>query len=330
VTEAPRSRTIPLWLAYCLAAVVIFGLWGIFSTAASRRLSPWQVQVFSTLGMLPVAAVAASRKTFLAGSNLPRGIFWAFCTGIANAAGNVALFAALNLGAEASVIFPLTAMYPVVTIFAARLILNERLTLEQWAGVGLTLIAILLFSLVESDADSAAGAVSPARKAAWFALAGVCLLGFGLSGVSQKVATRYISDHMSIAAFIAANVPISIGIAAIQPMEWEVGWTAWLLSLAIGLSIGVSTLLLFASFSAGGKAGIVTAMGALYPGITVLLAVPLFGERITPMKGLGIVVALAAGVLLSRERSEVPPKSAPVEDEARTPEEAPPGLPCRP
>ena len=302
MNDSPNSRTIPLWLAYCLAAVLIFGLWGVFSTAASQRLTPWQVQVFSTIGMLPVAVAAAVRRDFLVARNLPRGIFWAFCTGIANALGNVALFAALHLGAEASVIFPLTAMYPVVTIIVARLCLDERLTPQQWAGVALTLVAILLFSLVETGGDSAAGDVAPERKLVWFALSGVCLLGFGVSGVSQKIATRYTSNNMSIAAFIAANVPISLAIAAIQPIEWDVGWLAWLLSLAIGLSIGVSTLLLFASFSAGGKAGIVTAMGALYPGITVLLAVPLFGERITPMKGVGIVVALAAGVLLSRER----------------------------
>jgi transporter family protein len=302
VTDAPRSRTIPLWLAYCLAAVLIFGLWGVFSTAASQRLTPWQVQVFSTIGMLPVAAAAAMRKDFLIARNLPRGIFWAFCTGFGNALGNVALFAALHLGAEASVIFPLTAMYPVVTIIVARLCLDERLTPAQWAGVALTLAAILLFSLVESGGGSTTE-VPAGRKLVWFALAAVCLLGFGVSGVCQKVATRYISDNMSIAAFIAANLPISLVIVAMQPIKWDVGWTAWLLSLAIGLSIGVSTLLLFASFSAGGKAGIVTAMGALYPGITVLLAVPLFGERITPMKGVGIIVALAAGVLLSRERT---------------------------
>jgi drug/metabolite transporter (DMT)-like permease len=119
---------------------------------------------------------------------------------------------------------------------------------------------------------------------------------------------------MSIAAFIAANIPISLAIAAVQPIEWNVGLTPWLLSLAVGLSIGVSTLLLFAAFSAGGKAGIVTAMGALYPGITVVLAVWLFDETITPMKGTGILLALAAGVLLSREQREPTPQRTADED----------------
>jgi bacterial/archaeal transporter family protein len=322
VTEPRRLTAIPLWLAYCLAAVVIFGLWGIFSTAASQQLTPWQVQVFSTVGMLPVAVAACFLPGFLPARNLPRGLFWAFCTGLANAVANIALFAALGMGAEASVIFPLTGMFPVVTIIIARFVLAERLTGAQLAGVVLTLIAILLFSMVEptpqdSTADHAEdGAAATAetvmsldkpplpQRAWWLGLAGICLLGWGISGVTQKVATRYISESMSIVGFIAANLPIAVAIAVVQRIDWSVGWTAWGWSLAIGLSIGVSTLLLFASFAAGGKAGIVTALGALYPAITVVLAVPMFGDRISMLKGAGIVVALAAGVLLSRERTD--------------------------
>jgi drug/metabolite transporter (DMT)-like permease len=293
----------PLWLAYCLLAVLIFGVWGIVTTAASQRLSPWQVQVFSTIGMLPVAIAACFTRDAFVSSHLWRGVFWAFCTGMANAVANVALFTALNYGAEASVIFPLTSMYPVVTILVARIALAERFTPAQHAGICLTLVAILLFSMVESP-DSTAGDGASSGSAVWFALSFVCLLGWGISGVTQKLATRDISNGLSIAAFIAANVPIAAAVAAVHPLNWHVGSTAWALSLASGVSLGLSSLLLFASFAAGGKAGIVTALGALYPAITVMLAVPLFGDRITPLKGVGIVVALVAGVLLSRERSD--------------------------
>ena len=48
---------------------------------------------------------------------------------------------------KASVVVPLTALYPVVTLGLALLILGERLSLRQSIAVGLAFIAIFLFSL---------------------------------------------------------------------------------------------------------------------------------------------------------------------------------------
>ena len=50
-------------------------------------------------------------------------------------------------GGKASVVVPLTALYPVVTLGLALLILGERLSLRQSIGVALALTAIFLFSL---------------------------------------------------------------------------------------------------------------------------------------------------------------------------------------
>jgi len=293
----------PLWLVYSLLAVLGFGVWGLFSAAASKRLSPWQVQVFSTLGMVPVAVAAAFTKDFLVGKDLRRGSGWAFFTGAGTAVANVALFTALNTGAEASVIFPLTGMFPLITISIAWVFLHERVGRFQKAGIGIALAAILLFSIVDTGGLEAGGSNDGFRRSTWMGLSLICLVGWGVTGVTQKLATRYISNGLSIVVYVVANLVVGVVVTLVHPLVWSIGWSAWALCLAVGVCFGLGTLFLFAAYPAGGKVSIVSTLGSLYPAITVVVAVPLFGERVTPLKLTGIVLALVAGVVLSRESS---------------------------
>ncbi|MBI2654615.1 EamA family transporter [Candidatus Woesearchaeota archaeon] len=47
------------------------------------------------------------------------------------------------------------------------------------------------------------------------------------------------------------------------------------------------------------KASILVPLTALYPIITIVLSFILLKERVTPAQGIGIVLAIVAGVLLS-------------------------------
>ncbi|MCI0625331.1 MAG: DMT family transporter [Acidobacteria bacterium] len=297
----------PLWLVYSLLAVLGFGVWGLFSTVASQRLSPWQVQVFSTFGMVPVAAAAAFAKDFMKGNNLRRGSGWALFTGVGTAVANVALFTALSRGAEASIIFPLTGMFPLVTIFVAWVFLRERVGRFQKIGIGMALVAILLFSMVDSGGSEPGDIDHSLQRWIWMGLSVICLLGWGVTGVTQKLATRDISNGLSIVVYVVANLVVAAVITIVHPLEWSIGWPAWALCLAVGVCFGLGTLFLFAAYPAGGKVSIVSTLGSLYPAITVVFAVPLFGERVTLLKGIGIVLALAAGVVLSRDSSAPAP-----------------------
>jgi drug/metabolite transporter (DMT)-like permease len=49
-----------------------------------------------------------------------------------------------------------------------------------------------------------------------------------------------------------------------------------------------------------GKASVVTTIIALYPALTVVLAVPLLKEKLDGLRTLSVVLALAAGLALSR------------------------------
>ncbi len=74
------------------------------------------------------------------------GIFWAFLTGILGGVGNLAFFQALVKGGNASVVAPVTALFPMVTVLLAIIFLKERLGRIQWIGLALAFVAIYLLS----------------------------------------------------------------------------------------------------------------------------------------------------------------------------------------
>jgi transporter family protein len=57
-----------------------------------------------------------------------------------------ALLAAMENGGKASIVVPLTALYPLVMVLASPLILHESISLLQGVGVLSALIAVVLLS----------------------------------------------------------------------------------------------------------------------------------------------------------------------------------------
>jgi drug/metabolite transporter (DMT)-like permease len=82
-------------------------------------------------------------------------------------------------------------------------------------------------------------------------------------------------------------------------MDWNIPPTAWALALGSGVLMGLGLWAGFAAYR-GGKASIVTAIVALYPVLTVILAIA-GGEPFTVVKGLAIAMALAAGLTMAYE-----------------------------
>jgi transporter family protein len=140
----------PRWLSYSLVTIVVFGVWGFVSTVVTKDVAPLTVQVLATIGLLPVALVLVFSRNLKKGTNFSRGILLATATGVLGGTGNIAMYKALQLGGEGSVVIPLTGMYPLVTVILARFLLKEKLNRIQSAGIVLALVAIYLFSPRES------------------------------------------------------------------------------------------------------------------------------------------------------------------------------------
>jgi transporter family protein len=138
---------IPAWLAYSLLTIVAWGAWGIVSKIVSDRIDANTNQVYFSLGLLPLMLAVHRSPRFRAGERRTNGAAWAFLTGILGGTGNIAFFHALVIGGQASMVVPATALYPLVTVILAALVLREKMRTTQQLGLALALAAIYLLSM---------------------------------------------------------------------------------------------------------------------------------------------------------------------------------------
>jgi bacterial/archaeal transporter family protein len=135
----------PLWLWYALLCVLGWGLWGFLSKIGSEAASPLQMQILFTLGMLPVAIGMLLQMRGKLDRN-GGGITYGLLSGVATGLGTLGYFAALR-EQSASVVTPLTGVFPVLTVALAFVVLRERLNKVQMFGMLLALASIVILSI---------------------------------------------------------------------------------------------------------------------------------------------------------------------------------------
>jgi bacterial/archaeal transporter family protein len=141
----------------------------------------------------------------------------------------------------------------------------------------------------------------------WIFFAGIALVFWGITGVTQKLATNRISSELSFLWFACAMLAISLVLALTVPLHWQVSPLIFWLAVAGGTLNGLGALTSFKALESGGKASIVISLISLYPLLTVAFAVVVLHERLTPGQGAGVVMAIIAAILLSLEPAAVEP-----------------------
>lgn len=146
----PRTTLagLPAWLAYSLLTIALWGAWGAVFKVASSGVDANTNQIYFTVGLLPLMLFMGwSTRNEIAGPKRRTGLVWAFITGILGGLGNIAFFRALSSGGKVSIVAPVTALFPLVTVLLAVAVLRERLNRYQVAGFVIALIAIYLLSM---------------------------------------------------------------------------------------------------------------------------------------------------------------------------------------
>ncbi len=138
---------IPKWLIHSLLTILLWGVWGVQSKVIVQKITPMLNQVIFTMGLLPVAVLFLVFRT-RAGSQIDskKGRAYAFLTGILGGTGNIAFYEALGRGGSASVVVPLTCLFPAVTVLLARWWLRERMSICQQIGLILAIVAVIILS----------------------------------------------------------------------------------------------------------------------------------------------------------------------------------------
>src|SRR5712672_2362926 len=135
----------------------------------------------------------------------------------------------------------------------------------------------------------------------WLWFAAIALVFWGITGVTQKLATNRISSELSFIWFAYAMIAISATLALFVPIHWHARPLIFWAAVVGGTLNGLGALTSFTALESGGKASVVISLISLYPLVTVAAAVLFLHERLTPLQALGAVLAIVAAILLSME-----------------------------
>jgi len=134
------------WQMLSVMTVVLWGVWGILAKlSTSQGTSPLLLAMLSSGAGLSVVAIFQLLARFPL-DRPPLGVMYGLLAGAAGGLGAILFFHALRDG-KASVVVPITACYPVLTIILGVMVLKEELSLAQGLGIGLAVTGMVLLSL---------------------------------------------------------------------------------------------------------------------------------------------------------------------------------------
>jgi len=278
----------PVLLSLC--AAFAYGAGDFFGGLSARRASAlataFLVQFVGFAGLL--VALPFTVEHFPDAATLG----WGACAGLCGGIAALTLYPALALG-NASEVAPLSAVIGTALPILFGIAQGERPSASAWAGIALAVLTIVLVS-----ADGRASATDPARRRRALALAatsgvfiGVFLIAFERAGTGQGILPLFIARASSVPLF-------AVVLLARERRPWPKGVSPATAVTAGVFDIAANGCYLYALARA--PLSIVATLSNLYPAFTVLLGVLVLRDRPRPVQQLGLGLALAAIVLITR------------------------------
>ncbi len=272
-----------------LAAAVLYGGGDFLGGMATRR-----AHVLTVLTLVETAAVIlAVAVAWLTGgpATLP-GLTWGFSAGAIGGLGLIIFYVGLAAG-PMSVVAPVAGLVSTVLPVAVALAEGERPGPAVYAGALLCLVAIVLASAAPEASDTKSRPHRLARALAYGTASGVAFGLFfllirnaGQSGEVWPVAAGRIGELAIVLAAAAVLRPGLRGVSGGIPLA----------AVSAGV-IDVVANLCYVAATRTGSFGLAVVLASLYPGVTVLLARVVLGERLRTIQRLGLGLA-AIGILL--------------------------------
>ena len=278
---------------FALAAALLYGSADFLGGMATRHALVLSVLlVSSTAGM----AVTVGAALLAGGSPHAAGIAWGACAGAVGGVGFMFFYAGLAAG-PMSVVAPLSALVSTVLPVAVALAEGERPGPRVYVGALVCVAAIALVSSGGTDAPepSAATPRTAARGIGYGIAAGVAFGMFflfirngGESGALWPVAVARAAGTLVVLAAAAGT--------RVGPLRWPQNGRVFLAALGAGV-LDASANVCYVFATRAGLFALAVVLTSLYPGVTVLLARLVLGERMTWPRRAGLALA-AAGILL--------------------------------
>ncbi|GAA3577808.1 hypothetical protein GCM10022197_38910 [Microlunatus spumicola] len=286
--------------------VVLAGLsglvWGVGDFAggkATQRADALRVVWLSKLASLPLLALYL--VLLPTGADLG-GLAWGALAGLFGAVGVIVFYRALSAGAM-TVVAPVASVTSAAIPVVVGLASGERPSPVALAGVTCALVAIALVSL----APPRPGVVSvvTGRLVGQAVLAGVGFALFFVLLARANVAAGgdaglWPVGSAQLAALVLTGLLVLVARARSRDAgggSWPRGWSLVWTAVAGPFDMTANALYLVATRY--GDLSLVAPLAALYPVTTVLLALAVDRERLRPLQVVGLVLALAALLLVS-------------------------------
>jgi drug/metabolite transporter (DMT)-like permease len=278
-----------------LAAAVLYGSGDFLGGMATRRAH--------VLAVLTVADTAAVITAMAAAAMFPghaslAGLAWGISAGLIGGLGLIVFYIGLATG-PMSVVAPVSGLISTVLPVAVALAEGERPGAGVYAGALLCLVAVVLASSAgrTSAADGPGRPESPGRgraiaygiiSGASFGLFFLLIRNAGQSGTFWPVAAGRIGE--------LAVVLIAAAVTRRALLPRGTGGRPLLAAAGAGV-IDVVANICYVAATRTGMFGLAVVLASLYPGVTVLLARVVLGERLRWVQRAGLVLA-AIGILL--------------------------------
>jgi len=137
----------------------------------------------------------------------------------------------------------------------------------------------------------------------WPAYTVAAILTWGTVGYVQKISANLLGPAAVVfwatIGYVVAALALLPYLPAHRPALTA---TVLILGLSSGLLNNIANWFLYSALHKGAPASIAIPLTALYPLVTVLLALTLLHESLSLRQGIGALLAVVGGVLLSYER----------------------------
>jgi drug/metabolite transporter (DMT)-like permease len=282
-----------------LAAAVLYGTADFLGGAASKRTSVAAVLATAVPAGAIIMMMSALLGSWSAGVSAGgwAAVGWAALSGVCGAAGLMAFYAGFAV-APISVVSPVAALVSTVVPVGVAIARGERPSVGMVAGGLICLLAIVLVSVPPPRGGQSRGRRG---SAGWLPAVGygaAAGTGFGLFFIFLADAGRS-GVLWPVAISRSAGTLVAIGIAlATGTRPWRHGREAAAIALLSG-AFDAAANVCYVLATRAGLFGLAVVITSLYPGMTVLLARLLLGERTRWLQRAGLLLAALGVVLLT-------------------------------
>ena len=272
-----------------LAAAVLYGSGDFLGGMATRK-----AHVLTVLTLAETAAVIAALAAAVAWPGPARlaGLAWGVSAGLVGGLGLIIFYVGLAVG-PMSVVAPVSGLVSTVLPVAVALAGGERPGAGVYAGALLCLVAIVL----ASSAGDTGPARWPGRLGRAIAYGTASGVSFGLFFLLIRNAGQSGEVWPVAAGRIGELAVVLAAVAMLRPgLLRGAGGRIPLVAAGAGV-IDVVANLCYVAATRTGMFGLAVVLASLYPGVTVLLARVVLGERLRWVQRVGLGLA-AIGILL--------------------------------